>query len=43
MSPGQVASALGLTTATISTMADRLEAAGYAARKVDRGIGATSP
>jgi DNA-binding MarR family transcriptional regulator len=36
MSPGQVAAALGLTTAAISAMASRLEAGGYARREIDR-------
>ena len=35
MSPGQVAAALGLTTAAISAMATRLEAGGYARREID--------
>lgn len=35
MTPGQVASALGLTTAAISAMATRLEAGGYATREID--------
>ncbi|WP_157251534.1 MarR family winged helix-turn-helix transcriptional regulator [Nonomuraea typhae] len=35
MSPGQVAAALGLTTAAISAMAARLEAGGYASREID--------
>ena len=35
MSAGQVASALGLTTAAISAMATRLEAGGYARREID--------
>ena len=35
MSPGQVAQALGLTTAAISAMATRLEAGGYAHREID--------
>lgn len=35
MSPGQVASSLGLTTAAISAMATRLEAGGYARREID--------
>jgi DNA-binding MarR family transcriptional regulator len=35
MSAGQVASALGLTTAAISAMASRLEAQGYARREMD--------
>ncbi|MFI9550861.1 MarR family winged helix-turn-helix transcriptional regulator [Nonomuraea endophytica] len=35
MSPGQIAAALGLTTAAISAMASRLEAGGYAAREID--------
>lgn len=35
MSPGQVATALGLTTAAISAMATRLEAGGYATREID--------
>jgi DNA-binding MarR family transcriptional regulator len=35
MSPGQVASALGLTTAAISAMATRLEKGGYAHREID--------
>jgi DNA-binding MarR family transcriptional regulator len=35
LSPGQVASALGLTTAAISAMATRLEAGGYATREID--------
>jgi DNA-binding MarR family transcriptional regulator len=35
MSPGQIASALGLTTAAISAMASRLEAGGYAEREID--------
>jgi DNA-binding MarR family transcriptional regulator len=35
MSSGQVASALGLTTAAISAMASRLEAGGYARREMD--------
>jgi DNA-binding MarR family transcriptional regulator len=35
LSPGQVAAALGLTTAAISAMATRLEAGGYARREID--------
>jgi DNA-binding MarR family transcriptional regulator len=35
MSAGEVASALGLTTAAISAMATRLEAGGYARREMD--------
>ena len=35
MSPGQIAAALGLTTAAISAMATRLEAGGYARREMD--------
>ncbi|TCO53492.1 DNA-binding MarR family transcriptional regulator [Actinocrispum wychmicini] len=35
MSPGQIASSLGLTTAAISAMAARLEAGGYAHREID--------
>ncbi|MFI6602403.1 MarR family winged helix-turn-helix transcriptional regulator [Nonomuraea sp. NPDC050536] len=35
MSPGQLAAALGLTTAAISAMATRLEAGGYARREID--------
>src|SRR5256885_2843833 len=35
MSAGEVASALGLTTAAISAMATRLEAGGYAHREMD--------
>ena len=35
MSPGQIAAALGLTTAAISAMATRLEAGGYAHREID--------
>jgi DNA-binding MarR family transcriptional regulator len=35
MSAGQVAAALGLTTAAISAMATRLEAGGYAHREMD--------
>ncbi len=35
MSAGQIASALGLTTAAISAMATRLEAGGYARREMD--------
>jgi DNA-binding MarR family transcriptional regulator len=35
LSAGQVASALGLTTAAISAMASRLEAGGYARREMD--------
>lgn len=35
MSPGQIASALGLTTAAISAMATRLETNGYAHREMD--------
>jgi DNA-binding MarR family transcriptional regulator len=35
MSPGQVASTLGLTGAAISAMATRLEAGGYARREID--------
>jgi DNA-binding MarR family transcriptional regulator len=35
MSSGQVAAALGLTTAAISAMASRLEAGGYARREMD--------
>jgi DNA-binding MarR family transcriptional regulator len=35
MSPGQVASAMGLTTAAISAMAARLESGGYATREID--------
>jgi DNA-binding MarR family transcriptional regulator len=35
LSAGQVAAALGLTTAAISAMASRLEAGGYAARQMD--------
>jgi DNA-binding MarR family transcriptional regulator len=35
LSAGQVASALGLTTAAISAMASRLEAGGYAHREMD--------
>jgi DNA-binding MarR family transcriptional regulator len=35
MSPGQVASTLGLTTATVSAMATRLEAGGLAFRRED--------
>jgi len=35
LSAGQVASALGLTTAAISAMAGRLEAGGYAHREMD--------
>jgi DNA-binding MarR family transcriptional regulator len=35
MGAGQVADALGLTTAAISTMATRLEAGGYAFREID--------
>lgn len=35
MSPGQIASSLGLTAAAISAMATRLEAGGYAAREID--------
>lgn len=35
MSPGQVAAALGLTTAAISAMATRLESGGYARREID--------
>jgi DNA-binding MarR family transcriptional regulator len=35
MTAGQVASALGLTTAAISAMATRLEAGGYAHREMD--------
>jgi len=35
MSPGQVASALGLTAAAISAMATRLEKGGYAHREMD--------
>jgi DNA-binding MarR family transcriptional regulator len=35
MSPGQVATTLGLTTAAISAMATRLEAGGYARREID--------
>ena len=35
MSPGQVAAALGLTTAAISAMATRLEKGGYAYREMD--------
>lgn len=36
MSAGEVASALGLTTAAISAMAARLEAGGYARREMDQ-------
>jgi DNA-binding MarR family transcriptional regulator len=35
MGAGQVAAALGLTTAAISAMATRLEAGGYARREID--------
>jgi DNA-binding MarR family transcriptional regulator len=35
LSPGQVAQALGLTTAAISAMATRLETGGYAYREID--------
>lgn len=35
MSAGQVAAALGVTTAAISAMAARLEAGGYARREID--------
>ncbi|MFS8096330.1 MarR family transcriptional regulator [Lentzea alba] len=35
MSAGEVAAALGLTTAAISTMAGRLEAGGFARREMD--------
>jgi DNA-binding MarR family transcriptional regulator len=35
MSPSQLASSVGLTTAAISAMASRLEAGGYASREVD--------
>jgi DNA-binding MarR family transcriptional regulator len=35
LSAGQVASALGLTTAAISAMASRLETGGYARREID--------
>src|SRR5688572_30212257 len=35
MSPGQIAAALGLTTAAISAMATRLEKGGYAHREMD--------
>ena len=36
LSAGEVASALGLTTAAISAMATRLERGGYAYREIDR-------
>jgi DNA-binding MarR family transcriptional regulator len=35
MSPGQIATALGLTSAAISAMATRLEKGGYATREID--------
>jgi DNA-binding MarR family transcriptional regulator len=35
MSPGDIAAALGLTTAAISAMATRLEKGGYATREID--------
>lgn len=35
MNAGQVAAALGVTTAAISAMASRLEAGGYAWREID--------